>query len=435
LARPVNTRPGHGRRLAVVGAGWAGLAAAVRGVQAGWQVSVHELAQQPGGRARSVAAQGRLVDNGQHILIGAYRETLALMRTVGIDLPHALQRLPLALCFPDGAGLRLPPGAPLPALLRAVAAAAGWTWRDKAALLGAATRWWADGFCCPAPLTVAQLTRTLPVAVQHGLIEPLCVAALNTPAAQASASVFLRVLRDALFDGRGSADLLLPRQPLSQLLPGPALAWLRRQGASVRLGHRVRAVTPQAGAGWQVDGQPADAVVLACSASQAAQLAGPVAPHWSAQAQALRYEPIITGWLFDARLRLPQPMLALREQAGAPAQFIFDLGALGQAQGLYSLVISGAAAWTERGLAATGQALLAQARAAFPSHFIGDGALRHLAAERRATFACTPGLLRPPLRVAPGLVAAGDYITGPYPATLEGAVRSGQNAVEALQHA
>ena len=426
--------PGQ-RRLAVVGAGWAGLAAAVQAVQQGWQVKLFEMAQQPGGRARSVSSQHRLVDNGQHILIGAYRQTLALMRSVGVDLQQALQRRPLALCFPDGSGLRLPTGAPLPSLLRGIVGAQGWTWRDKAALLRAASRWWAAGFHCAPALTVAQLTQALPAAVQRALIEPLCVAALNTPAAQASASVFLRVLQDALFAGQGSADLLLPRQPLSALLPGPALAWLRQRGAAVHLGHRVQTINPVPGQGWQVDGRDAGAVLLACSASQAAQLTQALAPAWSAQARALRYEPIITGWLHDATLRLPQPMLALREQTQAPAQFIFDLGALGQAPGLFSLVVSGAASWVERGLPATGQALLAQARAAFPGHFGSDAALQHIAAERRATFACTPALQRPPPWLAPGLVAAGDYIAGPYPATLEGAVRSGQSAVELLQQA
>jgi hypothetical protein len=101
-------------------------------------------------------------------------------------------------------------------------------------------------------------------------------------------------------------------------------------------------------------------------------------------------------------------------------------------QGLWTLVASGAAAWLADGLAACGQALLAQARADFPGTFLGPDAevLVHLAAERRATFACTPGLLRPATTIAPGLCAAGDAIEGPFPATLEGAVRSGLAAAE-----
>ncbi|MFN8894692.1 MAG: NAD(P)-binding protein, partial [Betaproteobacteria bacterium] len=94
------------RRLAVVGAGWAGLAAAVRGVLAGWQVTLFEMAPAAGGRARSLAADvdGTRLDNGQHILIGAYRRTLELMATVGADPARLLHRQPLELRYADGAG-------------------------------------------------------------------------------------------------------------------------------------------------------------------------------------------------------------------------------------------------------------------------------------------------------------------------------------------
>ena len=423
-------------RVAVVGAGWAGLAAAVRLVQLGAQVSVFELARTPGGRARQADGAAQVLDNGQHILIGAYTATLALMRCVGADPGALLLRQPLALVGADGSGLRLPPGAPLPAFVRAVLAANHWPWPDRLALLVTATRWWRRRFACPAGLTVQQLCATLPPTVQHDLIEPLCVAALNTPMAGASASVFLRVLHDALFAGRGSADLLLPRAPLSALLPAPAWHWLGAAGASLHAGHRVSTLAA-AGRGWQLDGQSFDAVVLACSATEAARLCTGVNPAWAAAAAALRYEPIVTAWLRDAGLHSAQPMLALRGGPQVPAQFAFNLGQIHHAAasaGLWTLVASSAAPWLQDGLAACGRALLAQARAAFPGAFIGpdDQVLVHIAAERRATFACTPALLRPAQAIAPGLIAAGDHVQGPYPATLEGAVRSGLAAADSL---
>ena len=79
--------------------------------------------------------------------------------------------------------------------------------------------------------------------MRAGLIEPLCVAALNTPAAEASAEVFLRILKDALFAGAGSADLLLPRVSLGDALPAPALRWLRQHGAEIELSRRIEAVS------------------------------------------------------------------------------------------------------------------------------------------------------------------------------------------------
>ena len=420
-------------RLAVVGAGWAGLAAAVHATQAGHSVTLFEMAPQVGGRARSVKTRLGTLDNGQHILIGAYTRTLALLRQVGVDPERVLLRRPLRLAYPDGRGLALPGGRPLPAFTRGVLTAQGWSWPDRLGLLAAAGGWLGRGFRCAPELTVETLCRRLPTAVRRDLIEPLCVAALNTPMAQASAAVFLRVLKDALFSGTGSADLLLPRQPLSQLLPAPALTWLQQHGAALHLTRRVMRLEAS-GAHWQVDGDRFDAVVLACTASEASRLVAalnaPIATEWSRCAASLRYEPIVTAYLHDAQLRFTAPMMALTADASAPAQFAFDLGALGMAPGTFAFVVSGARAWVERGLAATGQAVLQQARQAFPGAFVGadDAVLQHIAAEQRATFACTPALRRPPARVAPGLSAAGDYIAGPYPATLEGAVRSGEQA-------
>jgi squalene-associated FAD-dependent desaturase len=418
--------------VAVVGAGWAGIAAAVHARRAGHAVQVFDMAPQPGGRARSVHAAGLTLDNGQHILIGAYVRTLELMRLVGADESTLLRRLPLALQYPDGSGLRLRPGAPIKAFARAVLSRPGWSWPQRLALLAAAARWAAMRFDCAPGLSVAQLCRRLPAAVRNKLIEPLCVAALNTPADQASAQVFLRVLRDALFSGPGSSDLLLPGAPLGALLPQPAMAWFEREGVPLRTGTRIAQLQPEGG-GWRVDDRPFDAVLLACSAVEAARLCAPFAADWARAAAALRYEPIVTVYLRSPGARLALPMLALHADAVAPAQFVFDLGALGGPGDVFAFVISGAADWVERGLQATAAAVIEQARSAFATGtWPVPPALLHVAAEKRATFRCTPNLQRPPAAVAPGLWAAGDYVQGPYPATLEGAVRSGLQAAQAL---
>lgn len=415
-------------RVAVVGAGWAGLAAAVRAVQAGHRVSVLEMAAQPGGRARGVAVDGLALDNGQHILIGAYTQALALMRDVGADPSALLDRRPLALRYPDGRGLAMPPGPPWLGFGRAVAGARGWTWADRWSLLRAAAGWALDGFRCDASLTVAQLCAGLRPAVRELMIEPLCVAALNTPATEASAAVLLRVLRDAIFGGRGAADLMLPRRSLAELLPLPAARWLAAQGAELRMGARVGALQRD-GAAWRVDGESFDAVVLACSAAEAARLAGPHAAGWASRAAALRYEPIVTVYLRCPGGRLPAPMTALVEGPGAPAQFAFDHGAIGGTPGLFAFVVSGARRWVDAGLDATGDAVRRQAQAAFaPGTWPQPPTLLRVLADKRATFRCTPALDRPPQRVAAGLLAAGDYVEGPYPATLEGAVRAGEAA-------
>jgi squalene-associated FAD-dependent desaturase len=421
-----------GRRVAVVGAGWAGLAAAVHARRAGHEVTLLEMAPQVGGRARSVTVDGLALDNGQHILVGAYTATLELMRLVGAEADQRLLRLPLRLQTPGGRGLALPAGAPVPAFVRGVLGSTHWTWPERLRLLATAGRWAARRFACDPTLTVAELCRTLPPAVRRDLIEPLCVAALNTPATEASAQVFLRVLHDALFAGRGGSDLLLPRRGLDALLPAPARDWLTRHGAVLRLRRRVQRVEPAA-AGWSVDGEGFDAVVLACPATEAARLTRPLAPDWSAQAAALRYEPIVTVYLRDAWPVDGRPLVALENDADAPAQFAFDLGALGGPAGISAWVVSGAAQALAPGLQVLAEATRRQAQAlrgGRPGQ--PTPALVHVAAERRATFRCTPALRRPPAAVAPGLLAAGDYVAGPYPATLEGAVRAGRAAAQSL---
>jgi squalene-associated FAD-dependent desaturase len=418
--------------VAVIGAGWAGLAAAVQATADGHAVTLFEMAGHVGGRARSVTIDSLALDNGQHILIGAYAETLRLMRLVGVDPSQVLQRRPLELLYPDGSGIRLQRGNVHFTFAWAVARARGWRWSERWSLLSQTIGWLRNGMRNPGVDTVAQLCASLPDRVRADLIDPLCIAALNTPSTQASATVFLRVLADALFGGRGSSDLLLPATGLSRLFPQPAVDWLDRQGATVRLSHRVQAISRRPDDSWSVDDETFDTVVLGCTAVEAARLTASLNPAWAAQAAALHYEPIATVYLRREHA-LPTPMVALRSTAEWPAQFAFDLGLLGQHRDLVAFVVSGARDWLERGLPALSESVRRQAAEAMPASFSASPGVVHTTMERRATFVCVPALARPPLDVAPGLLAAGDYVEGPYPATIEGAVRAGVRAVSAKQ--
>lgn len=381
----------------------------------------------PGGRARRVDhMHGMALDNGQHILIGAYTATLKLMREVGVDVEKALHRLPLSLRFADGGGLKLPRlPAPLD-LLAGIFTARGWTWPDKSSLLRTAVGWRLGGFRCAPETTVATLCTGLTPRVMHELIEPLCVSALNTPVAQSSGEVFLRVLQDALFSGSGGADLLLPRVDLGALFPDAAVAWLTKHGATLRVGTRVRAIAPEAGQ-WRVDDETFNQVILACAPWDAARLvraSGLPADRWCETTEALRFEAIATVYARGAS-KLAEPMLALRsDPATAPAQFVFDRSQLGGPDGVLALVVSANEASRE----VLEQQVIAQAATQ-----LGQASLEIIqtVVEKRATFACTPALARPPMRIAPGLQACGDYTEGPYPATLEGAVLSGLAAAKA----
>ena len=420
-------------RVAVVGAGWAGLAAAVAATQDGHAVTLLEAARTPGGRARALPVtlpdgETALLDNGQHILVGAYVETLGLMETVGVAPHAALLRLPLVLRDAHGDGLALPAWpAPWDALA-GIVGARGWSWADRWSLLRAAAGWQRAGFRCDPGLSVADLTHDLSPRVRESMIDPLCVAALNTPAERASGEVFLRVLRDALFGrghrGWGGSNLLLPRQDLGSVFPHEACAWLAAHGAGLRIGRRVQSLRPAA-AGWDVDGESFDAVVIATPAGEAARLvedSGVAAADWLAAARALDFEAIATVYVTGGP-KLPLPMLALHTGPDAPAQFVFDRGQLGGPPGLLAFVASASAREKE--------ALQAQVLAQAAGLGWQVQPLQTIV-EKRATFACVPGLRRPPPAIAPGLWACGDYIEGPYPATLEGAVRSGLGAARRL---
>jgi len=410
-------------RIAVVGGGWGGLAAAVAATDRGHQVTLFEATRTLGGRARTLAVRmpdgsELAMDNGQHIMIGAYLETLALMEKVGVDLEAALLRMPLVLRDPQGQGLALPAWPSPWDAAAGILGASGWTLGDKLSLLRAAAGWQLARFQCDPAWSVAELTRGVSPRVREQLIEPLCVAALNTPAQRSSAQVFLRVLRDALF-GRGygswgGSNLLVPQQELGLLFPEAAQAWLLARGAAVRLGQRVGELARE-GAGWRVDGEAFDAVVLATPPTEAVrllQLNGIAAGDWIHCTQGLTYEAIATVYVSGGP-RLPLPMLALTT---GPAQFVFDRAQLGAPAGVLAFVVSASPAGREeieRDVLAQAAALGWQVR---PLQTV---------VEKRATFACTPGLRRPPPAIAPGLWACGDYVDGPYPATLEGAVRSG----------
>ena len=418
------------------------MAAAIAHRQAGRQVTVFEAARTVGGRARAMPGvlhdgTAATLDNGQHILIGAYTESLRLMRLVGVDPTTALLRLPLTLQFPDGQGLQLPDlPPPLDALL-GIVRAKGWGWQDKVALLRTATAWQLRGFRCAPHTSVADLCAPLTPRLMAEFIDPLCVSALNTPARDASGQVFLRVLQDSLFSGRGGSNLLLPRTDLGALFPEAAMRWLVQQGGQVVTGQRIQRLVPLPSGRWQLVGavgathgaeatEAFDHITLACPPWEAARLVDGLAStaglaaaaRWSATANALRFEAITTVYAHASGARLPLPMLALRNTAEHPAQFVFDRGQLDGQQGLLAFVVSA----SDGDRALIEQQVLQQAAAQ-----LGLPGLRPVqtVVEKRATFACTPGLQRPAMQVLPGLTACGDYVDGPYPATLEGAVLSG----------
>lgn len=414
--------------VAVVGGGWAGCAAALILAEAGVNVTLFEASRTLGGRARAAELDGRQVDNGQHMLLGAYATTLDLLTRLGRHEADSLWRRPLRLDTPPAFSLACPPWPAPFNLLAGFVAARGLNWQEKWSALQWSRKLLA-GTQPPAGSTVAMLTRTQPARVNHWLWHPLCIAALNTPPETACAHTFVAILRGALGGHRTHSDFLLPRRHLSALFPEPAAERIRALGGTVHTGQRVRAI--EAGH---------DAVTLRINdtAPGFSRVIIAVAPqHLLALTEYVReldsvrrmvaqytYQPIATAYLqFDPGFHLPQPVLALTD---GPAQYVFDRGLSHGQAGLLACVASAAgdlsAGWLDQA-----EAQLRQVASPGPVRW------RRAIVEKQATYGCVADLPRPPVSTPhPGIFLAGDYTAGPYPATLESATTSGVQSAHAL---
>ena len=403
--------------MAVVGAGYAGLAAAVTLAQRGERVTVFESGPVPGGRARRVITGGRTLDNGQHILVGAYTTLLGLMRQVGADPETLLLRLPLELRYAEGFHLRAPA---LPApfhLAAALVGATGISWRQRFGAVAFMQAMKRKRFRVEAHVSVATL---LEAHAQAGTIGrylwfPLCISALNTLPSQASANAFLAVLRDSLAGPRSASELLMPRVDLTRLFPEPAAAWLSAHGGEVRCSSPVR-----------------DLDSLKREFSHVIVAVGPhqLEPLLPGLASSYTYQPIYTVYLkFPATVKLPLAMLGLAEGI---VQWVFDRGTIGLnpgagEAGLLACVISaqGDHQQMEQGeLTETCHRELSAALGNLPKP-----EWTQVIAEKRATVTCVPDIRRfGPGTSIPNVFLAGDYTDPEYPPTLEAAVLSGVRA-------
>lgn len=414
--------------VAVIGGGWAGLAAAVELAAAGHKVSLFEAGKQLGGRARRIESNGHALDNGQHILIGAYRETLRLMRAVGASPDRLLKRLPLELNYP-GAGFRLRlPRLPTPFnLALGLMTAKGCTLNDKIWAIRFLRYLQARDYQLLADSTVTGL---LDAHRQRGslrryLWEPLCVAALNTTPQDASAQIFANVLRDSLGGSRADTDLLLPATDLDQLFPCLASEFILAHGGSIQCSTRIERIDPQ----LTIRGNTYDRIILAVAPQHAMRL---LASHEETAAIAkmldsYTYEPIGTAYAgYPPDVRLPCPMLGLDGgMNGKLGQWVFDRGILVGTPGVLSFVLSAHGLWDERADPALVASLHGELEEAL-GKTLPQPLWHRVIRERRATFSCRPDLPRPAAQTPlGGLWLAGDYTCADYPATLESAVRSG----------
>ncbi len=423
-------------RVIIVGGGWAGLSAAVTLARAAVAPILFESARQLGGRARAVRFGPFHVDNGQHVLLGAFESVLDMLAILGVAEASVFRRQPLRLLLLQAGDRRIEiETGRLPAPLHIASGllrcrGISFTARVAAVRLLRAMARSRFELAPDRPLAVYLAEHAQPEEAVRAVWQPFCYAALNAPPARASARLFLRAVRDTFFGHRRRSDLLLPILELSACLPRPATDFIERRGGAVRLASPVQdlEIVDKAIVGVRVNDAlwRADHVILATPPGVAAKLLRPhtaLATH-SAGFARLRAQPICTVYLrYPETVTLERDMIGLLE--GLP-QWLFDRGRLTGDKGLIAAVISGAGAH----LRLSSEALIAQVTAEIAQRFPAWPAPieTKLLRERHATLAAVPGVdaFRPPHATpVKGLWLAGDYTATGYPSSLEAAVKSG----------
>ncbi len=434
------------KRVAIIGAGWAGLAAAHTLQQKNVKVHVFEQSHTLGGRARKVHSRklGRTIDNGQHLLIGAYVDTLRLMQELGLsEKKHFLrQTLDISSLNQD---FRLSIQSTLPAplnFLYALLRAKGLTFSDKYKLIRALASLKKQKWQVPQSQTVANWLK------QHNQTfflcqvfwEPLCIATLNTGTNKASMQLFASVLKQSTDAGQQASDFLIPRVDLSAL-------WAEKLSHDIAItyGKSIQSIQ-MTSTGYQIEGLDVDAVILATPAEQCAKIMAYLPgnenqPGLMKALQQFSFNPIMTITLeLEKNWHLPLPLYLLKTENPQqdPGQWLFMrsrfMSDAHSTRPEITIVISQANKWLAKEKQEIIQRVIEQLERQAPEKIpLPAVTAWDIITEKRATFSAEPGLQRLPNNTAwPGLYLAGDWTDTGFPGVLEGAVKSGQLAARLL---
>jgi squalene-associated FAD-dependent desaturase len=442
-----------GPRTIVVGAGFAGLAAAVRLAEAGREVLVIEAGKVGGGRARSFhdTITEREIDNGQHLMMGCYRETLAFLRTIDApaDAIDFQDNLALTMIKPGGGKIELRcPALPAPlhlaagllrmrglgVLHRASALRAGLMLRGEIERPD-------DNETCDAWLR--RLGQT--AGIRAAFWEPLIWAVLNDDPLVASAAMLVAVIERAFMATRADSSLGVPRRGLSTIYVQRAIDRIVALGGEVRLSCPARKLELDA------DGRISGIVLKSGETLLGDRVICAVPPHAMLEllpdaarehlvfrdVARLEPAPIVNMWVTLANPLLDRPFVGL---IASPIHWLWDRDRIERLPhdptrpNLLTVTISGARSFVHDEPDALRELLLGEFRRFFPSSKVSIQAFR-VVKEKRATISHAAGTYqrRPATRSPiPGLLLAGDWVRTGLPATIESAVQSGHMAADLL---
>ena len=399
-------------RVAVVGGGLAGLAAALDLVDAGAAVTVHEARPTLGGAVQTLPEREGdpkpPPDNGQHIALGCFSEYLRLLDRIGERFAYRRTRLALPVIAEDGTASSIKPS--LPALV-------GYghlPLRDRVRIPVVTAR--CRGAKPRPGETFGALLRRLGAsdAAVDRFWDVFMRPALNLRCDEMDAAAGLFTVRTALLGPRGNADLVLPIRPLGEMHGDAAGRALAAAGATVLVDARVESL----------DELDADAVVLAVPPRESARLLGEPEP-------ALEDSPIVSVHLWFDRQLLREPLAAL---LGSDAHWVFDRGTLTghpPEQGQYLTVVSSG---VPELMEIRGRDLVDRIAGQLVERLgRADLLWSRVSREPYATIALRPGVVRPGVATGrDGVVRAGTWTDTGWPATMESAVRSGRAAAAAV---
>lgn len=421
--------------VVIVGGGWAGLSTAIELSHHKIAVTLIDSNQQLGGRGRTITINNMDIDNGQHLLIGAYSETLRLLKLMGQQESDLFDRQPTLLHSRThklpGFRLALPRiAAPLNFLL-GLLSAKGFSIKEKMAILQLCLMLNRCDFSIDRDQNLSAWLekngQTKKITQQFW--RPLCLAMLNTPIDIASSKVFLRVLKDSFTLKRDYSDFLFAKHNIGLLFPQPAEHYLEKNGTTLITGERVKAIKQTTETTFIVQTNDRSIktqhIVLAMPPKQCLRLIeniSALAPLHK-QLECFKTSPITTIYLhYPKHVSLGQDMLGI---SGGQLEWLVDRSTSKQA-GIIAGIISGPGSHMRLSKETLAKKAIVEIATLFP-HW-PEPLQVSVVREKRATFLCEAGVnqYRPKNKTAiPNLWLAGDHTDTGYPSTLEGAVRSG----------
>lgn len=430
--------------VVIVGGGWSGLATACYLAEQGIPITLIESAKQLGGRARKSTSRTQVLDNGQHLMLGAYREMLNLLERINVVEEDVFLRTPQHLKLYHAKYLHILIDLKLPNfrkplnLLFGLLFSKGLSIKEKIIVLYRFDKLLKTPIDAKNDLSVTEWLKEADLPTNYVLfLNALCLAAMNTSAGISSALSFRNVLNETFNGEQGSTDLLIPTVNLCSVLPQPASSYLTRKNANILFPKKVTSITHEDEMASQIISNEetfdASAVVLATPAHITSQLLKPIKEcnELCHNLDQFRYEAITTIYLrYDEHCQIPENMIGL---TGTLAEWVFDRRVADQ-PGMIAVVISGSDKHDDFEHKDLSLIIRNELAVIFPEW--PNPTASWVIREKRATFACTPEVNkhRPGCNTpVKNLFLSGDYLVTDelfLPATLETSIRNAKACAE-----